>query len=411
MKKSISLTIIIASIFLGSAAFKYINSEKKVENNIAAAQGQQNQTTSTKPVAVPGTQFLLPPGFSLSTYASNLGKPRVIEFDPNGNMLVSIPSQGRVAVLPDTNKDGKSDRRINILSGLRSPHGLALRCSATSTCDLYVAETHQLSVYKYDPKTIRATGKRKLLSLPSGGGHVTRSLLLTREENRDVLLVSVGSSCNVCRESHPWRAAVVSYDIQSGKADLYARGLRNSVFMTIHPQTGQVWATEMGRDMLGDDIPPEEINIIVKPTSTNVVNNYGWPICYGKNIHDTNFDKNQYIRNPCMEPFETPSHIDMQAHSAPLGLAFVPSSWPAEYANDLLVAFHGSWNRSVPTGYKVVRLKLNNEGAYEGIEDFMTGFVASNGRKTGRPADVKVGPDGRVYVSDDQSGKIYRISR
>jgi len=114
--------------------------------------------------------------------------------------------------------------------------------------------------------------------------------------------------------------------------------------MAFHPYTRDIWATEMGRDMLGDGTPPDELNIIKKG------GNYGWPICYGKNIHDTEFDKNTYFRNPCMEPFETPSYIDIPAHSVPLGLAFIPDSWPTEYHNDLLVAYHGSWNRSTPTG-------------------------------------------------------------
>jgi glucose/arabinose dehydrogenase len=134
--------------------------------------------------------------------------------------------------------------------------------------------------------------------------------------------------------------------------------------------------------------------------------NYGWPICYGKNIHDTDFDKNVYIRNPCMEPFEMTSFIDLQAHSAPLGLAFYSGdSFPQEYRGDLFVAYHGSWNRIVPTGYKIVSIDMLNLT----VKDFATGWL-TNGNVLGRPVDIIVANDGSLFVSDDNAGKIYRIS-
>ncbi len=178
------------------------------------------------------------------------------------------------------------------------------------------------------------------------------------------------------------------------------------MFLTLHPVTGKVWATEMGRDNLGDDIPPDEINILEKGK------NYGWPICYGKNIHDTEFDKNVYIRNPCMDPFETGSHVDLQAHSAPLGIGFIPEEgWDEDMWFDALVSYHGSWNRSVPTGYKIVRVKLDAQGNYIGAEDFITGWLKSDGTKLGRPVDVKVLSGGTMYISDDDRGAIYKVSR
>jgi len=169
---------------------------------------------------------------------------------------------------------------------------------------------------------------------------------------------------------------------------------------------GKIWATEMGRDGLGDNTPPDEINIIEKGK------NYGWPICYGKNIHDTNFDKKTYIRNPCMVPLETPSYVDLQAHSAPLGLDFVPEEgWPESYWYNMLVAYHGSWNRSIPTGYKIVRINMDSKGKYLGTEDFITGWLTADGKKLGRPVDIKVSPGGTAYISDDQAGVIYRLYR
>jgi len=169
---------------------------------------------------------------------------------------------------------------------------------------------------------------------------------------------------------------------------------------SFHPETGVMYATDNGRDNLGEDIPPDEINIIEDGK------NYGWPICYGKNIHDTDFDKNIYFRNPCMEPFEMPSFIDLQAHSAPLGLTFYSGdSFPQEYRGDLFVAYHGSWNRIVPTGYKIVSIDMLNIT----VKDFATGWL-TGGNVLGRPVDIIVADDGSLFVSDDNAGKIYRIS-
>ena len=374
-------------------------------------------------------QFLkLPDGFSASIFAENLISPRVMTYDPAGNLIVSITSQGRVVALPDKDGDGVADETVTVADGLSSPHGLAMRCA--DSCELYVGETDKVSVYDYEAANLKATNKRKIVDLP-GGGHYTRSILFTRlpspaaqavggqvpAPNDNKLLISVGSSCNVCNEEDSRRAKILVANADGSDLKEFARGLRNAVFMTIHPVTGKIWATEMGRDLLGDDIPPDEINIIEEGK------NYGWPICYGKNIHDGEFDKNVYFRNPCMEPFETPSHIDIQAHSAPLGIAFVPEDppsppaadsdgrggWPQEYWFNAFVAYHGSWNRSVPTGYKIVRYKLDTEGAYLSEEDFITGWLQSDGSVLGRPADILVQPGGVMFISDDKAGVIYRV--
>jgi glucose/arabinose dehydrogenase len=173
--------------------------------------------------------------------------------------------------------------------------------------------------------------------------------------------------------------------------------------MAVHPVTGQIWATEMGRDYLGDELPPDEINIIKESYD------YGWPLCYGKNIHDTDFDKN--TDNPCKEPIMRASYIDIPAHSAPLGLAFFPvEGWPKEYRYNLLVAYHGSWNRSEPTGYKIVRYRLDNMGNYLGREDFITGWLTRDNKALGRPVDILIRSDGVIFISDDKAGLIYKMT-
>lgn len=345
----------------------------------------------------------LPPDFSISIFAENLENPRVMTYDYAGNIIVSIPSQGRVVALPDKNLNGIADEVVTVIEGLNRPHGLQTRC--TEKCEIFIAETDQVAVYDYDAEKLKALKKRKIIDLSSGGNHLTRTILFMPEPNDHKLLISVGSSCDTCEEKDWRRGKILISNADGSDLKEFAKGLRNSVFMAIHPITGKVWATEMGRDFLGDDLPPDEINIIEEGK------NYGWPICYGKNIHDTNFDKNIYIRNPCMEPFETSSHIDIPAHSAPLGLAFFPanSEWPQEYWNNLLVAYHGSWNRTEPTGYKIVRYKLDAEGNYLGEEDFISGWLQKDGTALGRPVDILIQPNGIIYISDDKAGVIYRV--
>jgi glucose/arabinose dehydrogenase len=347
-----------------------------------------------------GMPLSLPPGFSIAIFAKDLDDPRVITHDPLGTILVSIPGEGKIVALPDKDGDGIADKAITVVDGLDHPHGMAFMCGK-DYCHLYVGETSALSQFDYNGVTMTAMNRQVMHALSSDGNHTTRTLLFDPSDSTK-LLVSIGSSCNVCNETDEQRASIYEYDTVTGAFAQYAKGLRNSVFMAVHPVTGEIWATENSRDMLGDDIPPDEVNIIKK------WNNYGWPICYGKNIHDTDFDKKTYIRNPCMEPFETPSYIDVQAHSAPLGLAFFgEETWPEQYWYNMLVAYHGSWNRTEPTGYKIVRYKLDAKGNVLGTEDFITGWLDKNDA-IGRPVDIMIEP-GKIYITDDKAGVIYLV--
>jgi len=352
--------------------------------------------------------FTLPPGFGLNIFASGLPGARVIEMDPKGRVLVSQTSEGEIVALIDANFDNIAEGSKVLASGLKKPHGMAMNCEAEDKCYLYVAESDKLSRYLYDADAPALGAPEKLMDIAASltDRHFTRSLVFLPYPEQATLLVSVGSTCDVCEEKDSDHASVLSYNIKTGVKAIYAKGLRNATFMTLSPADGRVYATEMGRDGLGDDLPPDEINIINKDK------NYGWPVCYGQNIHDTKFDKKTYIRNPCMAPFETASFVDLPAHSAPLGLAFIPEEgWAEEYWYNLLVAYHGSWNRSTPTGYKIARIKMNAKGEYLGIEDFITGWLDKDGKKTGRPVDIKVFPGGTAYITDDSAGVVYRLFR
>ena len=339
-----------------------------------------------------GMPLKLPDGFSIEVFAKDLPGARVMAFDAMGNMWVSRTSADVVTMLEI--KEGKVVGQNNVLRNLDNPHGLAFDPQGSGM--LYFAEegkVTRIATYSDD-------SGQKIADLPTqGGGHFTRTLGFGPD---DRLYVSIGSSCNVCNESDERRAAIYSMNKDGSDFKKFASGLRNTVFFTWSYVDGRMWGTDMGRDLLGDNIPPEEINIIEQGKD------YGWPVCYGNNIHDTNYDKNIYIQNPCNG--KVSPQVEMQAHSAPLGLAFVPEEgWPESMWYDLIVAFHGSWNRSEPTGYKLVRIKLDANGNYEGAEDFISGWL-QGGTALGRPVDVLIQPGGIMYVSDDKAGVIYKIN-
>lgn len=345
----------------------------------------------------------LPEGFTISIFAENLPGARDIAKDPAGNIIVSLTSEGRVVALPDNDGDRKADEVKTVISGLNRPHGLLTHCREDDLgleriCYLYIAETDAVVRYKYDALRFEAFEPEQLFELPSGTGHFTRSLEMLGGE-QPLLLTAIGSSCNVCIEDDPWRGAIIASTPDGENIRTYARGLRNAVFLTVREETGELWATENSRDLLGDDIPPDEVNRISEGV------HYGWPFCYGNQVSDPEIRSDSRIL--CSQTL-SPT-ISIQAHSAPLGLSFIPSTgWPAEYQRNLLVAFHGSWNRTVPTGYKVVRYVLNADGSVRSESPFIEGWYTKEGKVLGRPVDIFSDEDS-IYISDDRAGVVYNV--
>lgn len=338
------------------------------------------------------SRLTLPQGFRVGIFASSLNRPRMMAVSPDGRLFVTETGAGRVTVLPDADGNGRADSHVTYASGLNQPHGIAFHGSY-----LYIAETDRVIRYPYKAGDSRAPRPEVIVpGIPSGRGHSTRTIAFGQDGK---MYLSVGSSCNVCIESNPLRAAIIRYNADGSGRQIFATGLRNSVGLAFRPGTNELWATDNGRDNLGDNVPPDEVNIIRQGGF------YGWPYAYGNRVPDPEFGK----RAPAKVRATIPPKIAIQAHSAPLGLTFYTGDmFPAGYRGDLFVAYHGSWNRSVPTGYKVVRFAIDgsNIGSQQ---DFITGWRPQGQSAWGRPVGLQVGRKGELYVTDDTGGRVYRV--
>lgn len=340
---------------------------------------------------LPGAQRQLfaPAGTCINVFAADLRQPRML-LVRNGWILVSEPRAGRIIALRDENGDGVADRRQVFAANLDRPHGLADHAEG-----VVVAETGRVLLL-VDLDNDFVAEKTQVLTddIPAGGGHWTRSLARGVDGK---LYLSVGSDCNACLEQDPRRGTILTVDEQKGETRIFAIGLRNSVGLAIQPSTGELWASDNGRDMLGDDLPPDEVNHIIPG------GDYGWPWCYGKRVPDPELGSPQRCRTTI------PASVELPAHVAPLGLTFGAGlKGPSGWQDDLFLAEHGSWNRSVPVGYQLVRIPFAGGIPTGPPVALVTGWLRG-GRAWGRPVDVTVGPDGALYVSDDRAQVIYRI--
>jgi glucose/arabinose dehydrogenase len=384
----ISLLLIAVIIFFsGVVRLLFFKNTPNTRSATLLASNRPRTNKSVEPLE-------LPTGFQISILTNKVPGARDLQVTPENNLLVTLPAKGKVVYL-SLKEDHPEPKEI--LTGLYNPHGLAFYNNK-----LFVAEENQVSRYSWDEKNLRAKLEKKLFTtdnakIPSGGGHRTRSIVF---DNEGRLYISIGSTCNVCIEKNSWNAAVIQTDQEGNNPQIFSKGLRNAVFLATNPETNQIWVTEMGRDNLGDDLPADEINILKKD------GDYGWPYCYGQKVFDQNFGQQSasYCQKTISPIFEIP------AHSAPLGIAFVKSTqFPGDWQGDALVAYHGSWNRSEPTGYKVVRMKRSGD-RLTSAEDFLTGFT-TNRQLYGRPVDVTFDAAGNLYVSDDKAGQIYKVEK
>ncbi|MEJ7809620.1 MAG: PQQ-dependent sugar dehydrogenase [Gemmatimonadaceae bacterium] len=359
--------------------------------------GAQEGAGAAAPAVPLDSRLTVPAGFKVDYFARGVGGVRFMALSPEGVVYATRTGPGQVVRLPDDNRDGMADSVVIVARGLRSPHGLAFHKGY-----LYVANTDGVVRMRLGADGRAAGEPEKLNSYSAGGGHFTRTIVFGAD---GAMYVSIGSSCNLCVEEKGDRAAVMRYDEDGENGRLYARGLRNAVGLAVHPDTRQIWVSTHERDNLRpehEDLPPEEIDILRDG------GDFGWPYCYSSGGRPV---ANPEYNDPARCSRTVTAALEMQAHSAPMGLAFLKgaSQFPREYRGDVLLAFHGSWNRSTPTGAKIVRVRVK-DGKPASYEDFVTGWQGADGRRWGRPVDVLVHKDGSVLISDDAGGAIYRVS-
>ncbi|HET9466852.1 MAG TPA: PQQ-dependent sugar dehydrogenase [Vicinamibacterales bacterium] len=352
-------------------------------------------------VAVPAqskvqlSKIKLPPGFQITVWADGVSNVRSLAQSPGGTVFAGTWNAGNVYALRDDNKDGKADRAITIISGLRNmPNGVAFRDGA-----LYVAEINRIIRFDNIESKLENAGAPVVVNdkLPSDRHHGWKFIRFGPD---GLLYVPVGAPCNMCDRGDPY-ATILRMKPDGSGQEVFARGVRNTVGFDWHPTTRELWFTDNGRDNLGDNTPGDELNHAPKPGM-----HFGYPYCHEGTIVDPEFGG----KRQCSE-FVPPAQR-LEAHAGAIGMRFYTGSqFPQQYRNQIFIAEHGSWNRSpgVPfNGNRIAlaRLQGNKVVAYE---PFATGWLEGRNR-WGRPADLEVMPDGSMLVSDDQAGVIYRIT-
>jgi glucose/arabinose dehydrogenase len=354
-----------------------------------------------RPALVPASdenvgQLKVPAGFKVNKFSEGLGKPRILAVGPNGEVYTSDREAGIVIMLKDANNDGVAEEKKTVAT-LKQIHGLTIHDGK-----MYMVAVKE--VYSANINGDGTLGDPVMLinDLPDGGQHPNRTIAFGSDGK---MYLTVGSTCNSCAESNKENATILQANADGTGRKVYASGLRNTIGFGWHPETNEMWGMDHGIDWLGDDEQKEEVNLIKQGAD------YGWPYIYGEGKYnpgtrpegDSTYQ--QYLQKSTLPA------LTYQAHSAPMSMAFYTASkFPAEYKNDAFVAMRGSWNRSSPVGYKVVRMHFEN-GKPVRFDDFLSGFVVNkNKAHFARLVGVAVHADGSLLVSDDTNGVIYRIS-
>lgn len=402
-------TILKSTLLLSAFSFAIVSCDDDDDFWDAFIPETDKEPTSTqvegyvfRPALVPAdaanvNQLKVTSGFKVAKFAEGLGKPRILAVSSTGFVYASDRDAGIVMLLTDTNKDGVADDKKTV-ANIKQAHGLSIYKNK-----MYIAAVNE--VYVADMNADGTLGMPKLLidDLPDGGQHPNRTIAFGPDGK---MYLTVGSTCNACPEPNGENATILIANEDGSGRKVYAKGLRNTIGFGWHPETGELWGMDHGIDWLGDDEQKEEVNQIKMGAD------YGWPYIYGEGKYnpadrpqgDTTYQ--QYLQKTTL-----PS-LTYQAHSAPMQMAFYNGAmFPAEYKNDAFVAMRGSWNRSNPVGYKIVRMHFEN-GKPVRFEDFVTGFLVNNNKAHfARLVGVATHTDGSLLFSDDTNGVIYRVSR
>jgi len=347
-----------------------------------------------------------PKGFKVELYAEKLKYPRVLCTAPNGDIFFAESKSDRISVLRDSDGDGKPDLNEVFASGLKQPFGIAFYPPGPNPTHIYIGNTDAVVRLPYksgqtksedEPETIMELSAGGQLT---GGGHWTRDVVFSKDGGK--LYASIGSKSNVDDDAaEADRARIFESNPDGSGKRVYAWGVRNPVGLAIHPETGALWTSVNERDGLGDDLVPDYI------TELKDGGFYGWPWFYIGQHEDPNHKgKKAEWKDKVIVP-----DVLLQAHTASLAMKFYDGDqFPAEYRHHAFAAQHGSWNRSKRTGYKIIRIPVENGKATGEYEDFLTGFVTPEGDVWGRPVGVTVAKDGSLLVSDDAGDCIWRVS-
>lgn len=337
------------------------------------------------------SRIQLPPGFSISVYAE-VPNARSMCLGNKGTLFVGNREEDNVYAVVDSNKDGKADQVHMIAKGLNTPNGVAFKNGS-----LYVAEIDR--ILRYDDIENRLSNPPAPVLVynkyPDKTHHGWKFIAFGPDGK---LYVPVGAPCNVCEEKDSVFATITSINADGSGLEIYAKGVRNSVGFAWHPDTKELWFTDNGRDNLGDDVPYCELNYAPRKGM-----HFGFPYCHQGDVLDPEFGKGK----KCSD-YTSPAE-KMGPHVAPLGMRFYTGAqFPAEYKNRIFIAQHGSWNRSIPAGYRVMMATLEGNKVVK-YEPFATGWLQNEKDVIGRPVDVEITPDGALLISDDKNGAIYRV--
>jgi len=338
------------------------------------------------------SKITLPPGFRITVYAADVPNARQMALGPAGIVFVGSRSEGKVYAVVDRDGDHRADEIHVLASGLDMPSGIAFRDGA-----LYVAAAGRILRIRDVARDLRRPSPPEVVTdvYPSDKHHGWKFIAFGPDGR---LYVPVGAPCNVCEPPGPLHATITRLDLAGGRPEVVARGVRNSVGFDFHPGSGELWFTDNGRDWLGDDQPPDELNRL-----TRAGEHFGFPYCHGNGLRDP-----EHNGGRACEQFTAPAHA-LGPHVAALGMRFYTGRlFPEKYRGGIFIAEHGSWNRSTPIGYRVTFVKVEG-GRAVSYETFAAGWLRGN-VAAGRPADVLVMPDGSLLVSDDKAGRIYRIT-
>ena len=341
---------------------------------------------------LPLDKISLPPGFKISVYAGDVPGARSMTLSPNGTLFVGTRTLGAVYALVDRDRDNTAEEVITLASGLNMPNGVAFRGGA-----LYVAEVNRVLRYDNIEAVLNNPPKPVVVNdtFPTDRHHGWKFIRFGPDGK---LYVPVGAPCNICEPVEGRYAGIFRMEPDGTGLEPFARGVRNSVGFDWQPVTKELWFTDNGRDWMGDDMPPDELNHAPRKGL-----HFGFPYCHGRSVPDPEFGKSRRC-----EAF-TPPARELGPHVASLGMRFYTGEmFPEKYRGQVFIAEHGSWNRSTPIGYRVTLVRLK-EGRAVAYEVFAEGWL-QGGRPWGRPVDLLVMPDGSLLVSDDHAGAIYRIS-